>query len=279
MAENNTSATWNNSRTAVRTAHPAGFERSRKSPRASRRQCICVRQVRHWLIIVTIFCVAWWLESFNICSMAKAAFRRRAWNLLRRTRVNFRLSRDWRRPRRRDMRRMRDAEDKMLNTLRLGRSTAGMVRIPIDRAMDLVVQRGLPARAEAGVQSAAAGVTVPTRAGLGPIMQQSGGPLARQIQKGGIAPAGGQVACCATPLPAVIACDRCASQAQPGQPAPAQRPSACRTPTSSPRFPARCKGVGIDQRLDAQVPLNLVFHGRSRPHRAAFHVLHVGRSR
>jgi len=54
--------------------------------------------------------------------------------------------------------------------------------------MDLVVQRGLPSRAEVGMQSAAAGVSVPTASGLGPIMQQAGGPLAPQIQKGGITP-------------------------------------------------------------------------------------------
>jgi uncharacterized membrane protein len=92
----------------------------------------------------------------------------------------------------RDLGEMREAESKMQNTYGWLDQSAGMVRLPIDRAMDLVVQRGLPARAEAGVQSAASGVTVPTQSGLGPIMQQSGGPLAPQIQKGGIAPEAGK---------------------------------------------------------------------------------------
>jgi hypothetical protein len=92
----------------------------------------------------------------------------------------------------RDLDEMRRAENKIQTTYGWLDESAGIVRLPIDRAMDLVVQRGLPARAEAGVQSAAAGVTVPTASGLGPIMQQTGGPLAPQIQKGGIAPEAGK---------------------------------------------------------------------------------------
>jgi protein SCO1/2 len=57
-------------------------------------------------------------------------------------------------------------------------------------------------------------------------------------------------------------------QAQPGQPAPAQ-PSAMRQPDAKPApLPAALEGVGIDQKLDAQVPLDAVFHdesGRSVP--------------
>jgi hypothetical protein len=86
----------------------------------------------------------------------------------------------------RDLQEMREAESKLQSTYGWQDETAGIVRLPIDRAMDLVVQRGLPARAQNGVQSSAAGVTVPTMSGLGPIMQQPGGPLAPQIQKGGI---------------------------------------------------------------------------------------------
>jgi protein SCO1/2 len=47
--------------------------------------------------------------------------------------------------------------------------------------------------------------------------------------------------------------------AQPGQPAPAQ-PSNMRDPDSKPAaLPAALQGVGVDQRLDAQVPLDLTF--------------------
>jgi protein SCO1/2 len=63
-------------------------------------------------------------------------------------------------------------------------------------------------------------------------------------------------------LTAVVAC------AQPGQPAPAQ-PSAMRDPNSRPApLPAALQGVTIEQRLNQQVPLDLVFrdeYGRSLP--------------
>jgi hypothetical protein len=91
-----------------------------------------------------------------------------------------------------DLGEMREAEDKIQSSYGWLDQSAGTVRMPIDRAMDLVVQRGLPARAQAGVQSAAAGVTVPTQSGLGPIMTQAGGPLAPEIQKGGIAQEAGK---------------------------------------------------------------------------------------
>lgn len=79
-----------------------------------------------------------------------------------------------------DLRNMRAAEDKILNSYGWIDKSSGLVRIPIDRAMDLLAQRGLPARQQAGPQSAASGVTVPTESGLGPIVQQPGGPLASQ---------------------------------------------------------------------------------------------------
>ena len=53
--------------------------------------------------------------------------------------------------------------------------------------------------------------------------------------------------------------------AQPGQPAPAQ-PSAMRDSRPSPR---RCRagleGVGVEQKLDAQVPLQLCLSRRIQP--------------
>jgi hypothetical protein len=44
----------------------------------------------------------------------------------------------------------------------------GVVRIPIAKAMDMVVAKGLPVRAAA--PPAAEGVSVPTESGLGPKM-------------------------------------------------------------------------------------------------------------
>jgi len=82
-----------------------------------------------------------------------------------------------------DLQEMRAAEDRVLSSCGWLDQQDGIVRLPIDRAMDLIAQRGLPARHESGPQSAAAGVTVPTASGLGPIMQQMGGPLAPQIHQ------------------------------------------------------------------------------------------------
>jgi uncharacterized membrane protein len=79
-----------------------------------------------------------------------------------------------------DLKEMRDAEHQVLTTYGWLDQSAGIVRLPVDRAMDLVVERGLPARAAQGAQSAAANVTVPTASALGPIMHQTGGPLAGQ---------------------------------------------------------------------------------------------------
>ncbi len=89
-----------------------------------------------------------------------------------------------------DLQEMRAAEDKIQNSYGWVDQSAGIVHLPIQRAMDLVVERGLPARAQAGVQSAAANVSVPTASALGPVMQQPGGPLAPEIQKSGIVPEG-----------------------------------------------------------------------------------------
>ena len=46
-----------------------------------------------------------------------------------------------------DLKRFRAAEDLELNTYGWLDRTAGVVRIPVERAMDLVLQRGLPVRA------------------------------------------------------------------------------------------------------------------------------------
>jgi protein SCO1 len=56
--------------------------------------------------------------------------------------------------------------------------------------------------------------------------------------------------------------------AQPGQPAPAQQSFSMQDGNLKMAVPGALKGVGIDQRLDSQVPLNLIFKdeaGRSLP--------------
>jgi protein SCO1/2 len=56
--------------------------------------------------------------------------------------------------------------------------------------------------------------------------------------------------------------------AQPGQPAPAQPTLSMQDSSLKPALPGSLQGVGIDQKLDQQVPLNLVFHdehGRDVP--------------
>lgn len=78
-----------------------------------------------------------------------------------------------------DLARMRAAEDKLLTTYGWVDQQNGLVRIPIERAIDLVAQQGLPYRQQPPAPSDTA--TVPTMAGLGPIMQQPGGPLAAPL--------------------------------------------------------------------------------------------------
>ena len=74
-----------------------------------------------------------------------------------------------------DLQSMRAAEDQILNSYGWVDPQKGVVRIPIDRAIDLLAQRGLPARAQAPPTT---DVSVPTESSLGPKVQQPGGPLA-----------------------------------------------------------------------------------------------------
>jgi hypothetical protein len=76
-----------------------------------------------------------------------------------------------------DLKAIRAAEEQVLTSYGWVDAQKGVVRIPIARAMDMVVQRGFPVRAEGPPQSAD-NVSVPTEAGLGPKMQPPGGPLA-----------------------------------------------------------------------------------------------------
>jgi hypothetical protein len=49
-----------------------------------------------------------------------------------------------------DLGKFREAEDKVLNTYAWVDQSKGVVRIPIDRAIDIVAQKGLPSQVQAG---------------------------------------------------------------------------------------------------------------------------------
>jgi hypothetical protein len=82
-----------------------------------------------------------------------------------------------------DLEDMRAAEDQILDHYGWVDQQKGVVRIPIDRAMDILGQRGLPARAQA--PPPAGSPNNPTQSGAGPILQQPGGPLAPQLGTAG----------------------------------------------------------------------------------------------
>ena len=77
-----------------------------------------------------------------------------------------------------DLEREQAAEQELLHTYGWIDKQAGVVRLPIDRAIDLMAQRGLPSRPAAPLASS---VSVPTEAGLGLKVQQQGGPLAPEL--------------------------------------------------------------------------------------------------
>ncbi|HEV3263716.1 MAG TPA: hypothetical protein VG013_43175, partial [Gemmataceae bacterium] len=74
-----------------------------------------------------------------------------------------------------DLQAVRAAEEKELSTYGWVDQQKGVVRLPIDRAIDLLAQKGLPSRQEKVVES---DVSVPMESGLGPKMLPPGGPLA-----------------------------------------------------------------------------------------------------
>jgi hypothetical protein len=63
-----------------------------------------------------------------------------------------------------DLKTIRAEEDQYLNSYVWVDQKKGVVKIPIDRAIDVLAQRGLPARAQASAQS---NVSMPTESGLG----------------------------------------------------------------------------------------------------------------
>jgi len=78
-----------------------------------------------------------------------------------------------------DLKKFRAAEDQVLNSYGWVDQGKGVVRIPIERAIDLLAQRGLPARTEPVPSS---GMSEPTESGLGDKMLPPGGPLAGELK-------------------------------------------------------------------------------------------------
>ena len=64
-----------------------------------------------------------------------------------------------------------------------------------------------------------------------------------------------------------------AASAQPGQPAPAQPSYSMQDSNLKPALPGALQGVGIDQKLNQQIPARPHLPRRGRPHRAALHFL------
>jgi hypothetical protein len=78
----------------------------------------------------------------------------------------------------RDLHQYLDQQDAVLNSYGWVDQKAGVVRIPIDRAMDLLLQKGLPVRSSAGVSPAMAGAAragVQDPQGKGPISKAGSG--------------------------------------------------------------------------------------------------------
>jgi hypothetical protein len=82
-----------------------------------------------------------------------------------------------------NLKQYRAVEDQVLNGYQWADQKKGVVKIPIDQAIDRLVQKGLPVRAQNGPQSVSSSVSVPTASGLGPKMQRPGGPLAEGQDK------------------------------------------------------------------------------------------------
>ena len=78
-----------------------------------------------------------------------------------------------------ELKAFRAAEEHELNTYGWVDQQKGIVRVPIDRAIDMLAKKGLPARQQ---QPPDSGVSVPMESGLGPKMMPPGGPLAGDMK-------------------------------------------------------------------------------------------------
>jgi len=81
-----------------------------------------------------------------------------------------------------DLKAVRAEEDQALTTYGWVDQPKGVVRLPIAKAMDLVVQRGLTTRPPADMQKFSRDISIPTESGLGMKMVPSGGPLAGEMK-------------------------------------------------------------------------------------------------
>jgi hypothetical protein len=81
-----------------------------------------------------------------------------------------------------DLQQMRAAEDQLLNSYGWVDQRKGVVRIPINRAIDLLAQRGLPGHAP--TSNNAASTSIPAGAGLASNVQNTDSPLADQLATG-----------------------------------------------------------------------------------------------
>ncbi len=77
-----------------------------------------------------------------------------------------------------NLQRFHAAEDQVLNSYSWIDRQHGIIHVPIDVAIDILARQGLPSRPQAPATDKA---DVPTESGLGPIMQQPGGPLAPEL--------------------------------------------------------------------------------------------------
>jgi hypothetical protein len=80
-----------------------------------------------------------------------------------------------------NLQQVRMAEDQISNGYRWSDDKHTRVSVPISRAIDMLIARGLPSSGQANAAGAPADVAVPTESGLGPKMQMPGGPLAAEL--------------------------------------------------------------------------------------------------
>jgi len=66
-----------------------------------------------------------------------------------------------------DLKTIRAEENQILDSYAWVDQKKGVVRIPIDQAIEILAKRGLPARAQSGVQAGDGDVSVPTASGEG----------------------------------------------------------------------------------------------------------------